>query len=87
MGRGAGQRPLGQLAVDQQGGAGKIGGTEPKTMDDLFALLDKAKAAGVIPLALGGQNWQEATMFDSVVLSTGGPDFYNKAMNQLDDAR
>ena len=31
-------------------------------MDDLFALLDKAKAAGVIPLALGGQNWQEATM-------------------------
>lgn len=63
----------------------KIGGTEPKTMDDLFALLDKAKAAGVIPLALGGQNWQEATMFDSVVLSTGGPAFYDKAMNQLDD--
>ena len=46
----------------------KIGGTEPKTFDDLIALLDKAKAAGVIPLALGGQNWQEATMFDSVVL-------------------
>ena len=63
----------------------KIGGQEPKTMDDLFALLDKAKAAGVIPLALGGQNWQEATMFDSVVLSTGGPEFYDKAMNQLDD--
>ena len=64
----------------------KIGGTEPKTFDDLLALLDKAKAAGVIPLALGGQNWQEATMFDSVVLSTGGPEFYDKAMNQLDDA-
>ena len=64
----------------------KIGGTEPKTMEDLFAMLDKAKAAGVIPLALGGQNWQEATMFDSVVLSTGGPEFYDKAMNQLDDA-
>lgn len=62
----------------------KIGGTEPKTMDELFALLDKAKAAGVIPLALGGQNWQEATMFDSVVLSTGGPEFYKKAMNDLD---
>jgi glucose/mannose transport system substrate-binding protein len=64
----------------------KIGGTEPKTFDDLIALLDKAKAAGVIPLALGGQNWQEATMFDSVVLSTGGPDFYKKAFNDLDDA-
>ena len=64
----------------------KIGGTEPKTMDDLFALLDKAKAAGVTPLALGGQNWQEATMFDSVVAATGGPEFYDKAMNQLDEA-
>jgi len=64
----------------------KIGGTEPKTFDDFIALLDKAKAAGVTPLALGGQNWQEATMFDSVVLSTGGPDFYKKAMNDLDDA-
>ncbi|TIW16592.1 MAG: carbohydrate ABC transporter substrate-binding protein, partial [Mesorhizobium sp.] len=63
----------------------KIGGTEPKTFDDFVALLDKAKAAGVIPLALGGQNWQEATMFDSVVLSTGGPEFYKKAMNDLDE--
>ncbi|WP_337270689.1 ABC transporter substrate-binding protein [Oryzifoliimicrobium ureilyticus] len=64
----------------------KIGGTQPKTFDDLIALLDKAKAAGVVPLALGGQNWQEATMFDSIVMSTGGPDFYKKAMNDLDEA-
>ncbi|KAF5885126.1 ABC transporter substrate-binding protein [Rhizobium sp. PEPV16] len=63
----------------------KIGGTEPKTFDELIALLDKAKAAGVIPLALGGQNWQEATMFDSIVLSTGGPEFYKKAFNDLDE--
>ncbi|MBY3447680.1 ABC transporter substrate-binding protein [Rhizobium laguerreae] len=63
----------------------KIGGTQPKTFEDLIALLDKAKAAGVIPLALGGQNWQEATMFDSIVLSTGGPEFYKKAFNDLDD--
>ncbi|TBZ13080.1 ABC transporter substrate-binding protein [Rhizobium leguminosarum] len=63
----------------------KIGGTEPKTFEDLIALLDKAKAAGVIPLALGGQNWQEATMFDSIVLSTGGPEFYKKAFNDLDE--
>ncbi|QIA22103.1 ABC transporter substrate-binding protein [Mesorhizobium sp. AA22] len=63
----------------------KIGGTEPKSFDEFIALLDKAKAAGVIPLALGGQNWQEATMFDSVVLSTGGPEFYKKAFNDLDE--
>ncbi|MBY5371806.1 carbohydrate ABC transporter substrate-binding protein, partial [Rhizobium leguminosarum] len=63
----------------------KIGGTQPKTFDELIALLDKAKAAGVVPLALGGQNWQEATMFDSIVLSTGGPEFYKKAFNDLDE--
>ena len=63
----------------------KIGGTEPKTFDDFLALLAKAKAAGVIPLALGGQPWQEATMFDSVVMSTGGPDFYKKAFVDLDE--
>jgi glucose/mannose transport system substrate-binding protein len=64
----------------------KIGGKEPKTFDDFIALLDKAKAAGVIPLALGGQPWQEATMFDSVVASTGGIDFYKKAFVDLDES-
>jgi glucose/mannose transport system substrate-binding protein len=63
----------------------KIGGTQPKNFDEFVALLDKAKAAGVIPLALGGQPWQEATMFDSVVMSTGGPDFYKKAFVNLDE--
>ncbi len=64
----------------------KIGGTEPKNFDEFLALLDKAKAAGVIPLALGGQPWQEATMFNSVVMSTGGPDFYKKAFIDLDES-
>jgi glucose/mannose transport system substrate-binding protein len=64
----------------------KIGGTQPKNFDELIALLDKAKAAGVIPLALGGQPWQEATMFDSVVASTGGTDFYKKAFVDLDES-
>ena len=36
----------------------------PKNMDELFADLDKAKAAGIVPLAQGGQPWQEATMFE-----------------------
>ncbi len=62
----------------------KIGGTEPKNFDEFIALLDKAKKAGVIPLALGGQPWQEGTMFDSVVMSTGGPAFYKKAFVDLD---
>jgi len=64
----------------------KIGGTEPKNFDEFVALLDKAKKAGVIPLALGGQPWQEATMFDSIVASTGGTDFYKKAFVDLDES-
>ena len=64
----------------------KIGGAQPQTFDDFLALLDKAKKAGVIPLALGGQPWQEATMFDSVVMSTGGADFYKKAFVDLDES-
>jgi glucose/mannose transport system substrate-binding protein len=63
----------------------KIGGTEPKSIDELFALMDKAKAAGVVPLALGGQDWQEAVLFDSIVTATGGPEFFKKALNDLDE--
>ena len=58
----------------------------PKNMDELFADLDKAKAAGIVPLAQGGQPWQEATMFDSVVISTNGLDFYKKAFLDLDES-
>src|SRR6516164_10821125 len=64
----------------------KIGGTEPKNFEEFIVLLDKAKKAGVVPLALGGQPWQEATMFDSIVASTGGVDFYKKAFIDLDES-
>lgn len=64
----------------------KISGEEPKTFDDFVGLLDKAKKAGVIPLALGGQPWQEGTMFDSIVASTGGLAFDKKAFVDLDDS-
>jgi glucose/mannose transport system substrate-binding protein len=56
----------------------------PKTFDELMAAADKIKKAGYIPLAHGGQPWQDATIFDSAVLSAGGPEFYKKAMIDLD---
>jgi glucose/mannose transport system substrate-binding protein len=62
----------------------KIGAKPPTNWDELVAVLDKAKAAGVVALAHGGQGWQDATLFDSVVLTTGGPDFYKKTMIDLD---
>jgi glucose/mannose transport system substrate-binding protein len=62
----------------------KLGLTPPTTFDELIADLDKIKAAGLIPIAQGGQAWQEAVMFDGIVLSTGGPAFYKKAFVDLD---
>lgn len=58
----------------------KVGGAEPKNWDEFIALLDKFKAAGVTALAHGGQPWQDSTTFENVVLTTGGPDFYKKAI-------
>ena len=56
----------------------------PTSYDELIAALDKLKAAGVTPIAHGGQAWQDATVFEAVVVSTGGPEFYKKALNDFD---
>jgi glucose/mannose transport system substrate-binding protein len=61
------------------------GGKAPENWDELVAVLDKMKANGITPLAHGGQAWQEATIFDGVVLSLGA-DFYKAAMIDLDPA-
>ncbi len=56
----------------------------PQTWDDFVAALGTLKAAGVTPIAYGGQAWQDATVFDAVAMSTGGPDFYKAAFIDLD---
>jgi glucose/mannose transport system substrate-binding protein len=61
----------------------KAGGKVPATWEDLVKVLDAMKANGITPLAHGGQAWQEATMFDGVVLSLG-TDFYKAAFIDLD---
>ncbi len=58
----------------------------PETWDDFVAAVEKLAAAGVTPIAHGGQAWQDATIFDAVVMSTGGPDFYKAAFIDLDPA-
>jgi glucose/mannose transport system substrate-binding protein len=63
----------------------KAGGTnEPKDFDEFIAAAQKVQKAGFIAIAHGGQPWQEATVFDSVALSTGGVDYYRKAFIDLD---
>ncbi len=62
----------------------KLGLKQPTNWDELIAALDKIKEAGYTAVAHGGQPWQEATIFDAVVMSTGGPEFYKKAFIDLD---
>ncbi len=57
----------------------------PETWDDLVAVMGKMKENGITPLGHGGQAWQDATIFDAVVLSMGA-DFYQKSMIDLDPA-
>ncbi|MDI1245542.1 MAG: ABC transporter substrate-binding protein, partial [Rhodoferax sp.] len=56
----------------------------PKTWDEFFAAAEKVKKAGLIPVAHGGQNWQDFTTFESVALGVGGAGFYNDAFIKLD---
>jgi glucose/mannose transport system substrate-binding protein len=62
----------------------KAGAKEPTNMDELFALLDKFKEQGLTALAHGGVPWQDGTLWEAVVLSRGGPDFYKKAVLDAD---
>ena len=56
----------------------------PRTWPEFFAAADKVKKAGLVAVAHGGQNWQDFTTFESVVLGIGGAKFYNDALVKLD---
>ena len=62
----------------------KLGLAQPQTWDDFVAAMQAAKDAGYTALAHGGQPWQEATIFDGVAMSAGGPQFYKSAFIDLD---
>ncbi len=55
------------------------GATIPTTWDDFVVQAQKLEDAGYIALAHGGQAWQDATLFEAVVLGVGGADYYNSA--------
>ena len=61
-----------------------LGIAVPATWDELVAAMRKVKDSGKVAVAHGGQPWQDATIFDAVVMSTGGPDFYKAAFVDLD---
>jgi len=61
-----------------------LGIAQPKTWNEFVAAMQKVKDAGLVALAHGGQPWQEATVFDGVAMSAGGPAFYKSAFIDLD---
>ena len=56
----------------------------PTSWDEFNAAASKLQSAGVIPFAHGGQPWQDATVFEAVLLGIGGNEFYQKAIVELD---
>ncbi len=62
----------------------EVGAEVPTTWDEFNATADALLEAGITPLAHGGQPWQDATVFETVVLGLGGPDFYRQALVELD---
>ena len=62
----------------------KAGAKIPTTWEEFEVAAKKIQKAGFVPVAFGGQNWQEATVFESIVAGVGGSDFYRKTMIEAD---
>jgi glucose/mannose transport system substrate-binding protein len=62
----------------------ELGIEQPTSWDEFVAAMQAAQDAGYTALAHGGQAWQDATIFDSMVMGVGGPDFYQASMVDLD---
>ncbi|SJZ68784.1 ABC transporter substrate-binding protein [Consotaella salsifontis] len=56
----------------------------PTGWDALVPALEKIRAAGFIPLAQGGQPWQERLLFSAILLGKGGKDLYFKIYRDHD---
>jgi glucose/mannose transport system substrate-binding protein len=62
----------------------KAGAALPTTWEQFEEAAKKIKNAGFIPVAWGGQPWQEATVFEMIVAAVGAPDFYRRALVDAD---
>lgn len=62
----------------------KAGVSIPTTWEEFFAAGDALKAAGITPMAYGGQPWQDATVFEAMLMGLEGPEFYQQAFVDLD---
>jgi glucose/mannose transport system substrate-binding protein len=56
----------------------------PDTWEDFLALLQRAKNAGMLPLAIGHEAWEHTLLFESVAVSRIGAERYRRAFIDLD---
>ena len=59
---------------------------EPRSMDELFMVLDKLQAAGLIPLAHGSEPWQDLNLFSAILANQGGRELYLAVFQARDAA-
>jgi glucose/mannose transport system substrate-binding protein len=57
---------------------------EPASFDELFGALDQLRKSGIVPLAHGGQPWQENLVFAAVLANVGGRDLYLRILRDRD---
>ncbi len=66
----------------------KYGLTPPKTYDEFFAIAEKLKKEGIIPLALGDNGiWASTHVFETVLIGVLGPEGYKGLWNGTTDWR
>lgn len=66
----------------------KAAGVDPASwtsLDAMFADFDKIKAAGYIPIAIGGQQWQVGYLTHALAAAIGGKDFFEKIYGEKPD--
>lgn len=64
----------------------KIGVPVPTNWDEFTAAAPKLEAAGIVPLAVGGQPWQTTLAFNAILTSIAGPEVYTKVYGDKDAA-
>ncbi len=62
----------------------KIQKPVPRTWKELADVAPLLREQGIVPLAMGHEDWQFATLFETVLVSTAGADFYRKSLVELD---
>ena len=61
-----------------------VGVAVPTNWDEFVAAAPKLREAGKIPLAVGGQAWQNSGVFNVLLVALGGKDVFNKVYGDKD---